>query len=271
MFGFRLLNITMLVAFLFLAVKLADTVHSGELLGAAMASDEKPKEEKPKEEEKKEEPKKEETAEKKEEGKEGEKKEGEKKEGAKAEAPAPTPMQPQEKRFTPTEIQILQNLSKRREALDAQNENMQVREVALRATEQRIDGKIQQIEAMKAQVEEMLARYNTQEDAKIRSLVKIYETMKPKDAARIFDEVEMPILLLVIDRMKEKSAAPILAAMDPKKAKQLTVELAEQRRLDSQKLTQRRADAAAAAAAGVSPPANAPAPFAAPPASPPSP
>ena len=52
-----------------------------------------------------------------------------------------------------------------------------------------------------------------------------------QDAARIFDEVEMPILLLVIDKMSEKKAAPILAEMDPKKAKQITVQLAEQRRV----------------------------------------
>lgn len=48
--------------------------------------------------------------------------------------------------------------------------------------------------------------------------------------------MEMPILLLVIDKMAEKKAAPILAEMDSRKAKQITVELAEQKRVNTAKL-----------------------------------
>lgn len=138
-----------------------------------------------------------------------------------------------EHRFTAVEVELLQSLSKRREELNRWENNIQIKESALDATQKRIDEKIKQIEAMKKQVAMLLEQYNTQEDAKIRSLVKIYENMKPAEAARIFDEVEMPILLLVIDAMAEKKAAPILAAMNPKKAKQLTIELANERNIDS--------------------------------------
>lgn len=153
-------------------------------------------------------------------------------------------------RYTAVEVDLLQNLSKRREELDRWEANIQIKEAALDATQKRIDEKISQIEAMKKQVSELLEKYNTQEDAKIRSLVKIYENMKPVDAARIFDEVEMPILLLVIDAMAEKKASPILAAMNPKKAKQLTVELANERKLGSIKTndTSPATDASAPAA-----------------------
>lgn len=139
-------------------------------------------------------------------------------------------------RYTSVEVDILQNLSKRREELNVWESNIQIKEAALDATQKRIDDKIAQIEAMKKQIAELLEKYNTQEDAKIKSLVKIYENMKPAEAARIFDEIEMPILLLVIDAMSEKKAAPILASMNPKKAKQLTVELANERRLNQPKI-----------------------------------
>lgn len=140
-------------------------------------------------------------------------------------------------RFTAVEIELLQSLSKRRDELDRWEANIQIKEATLDATQKRIDEKIQQIEAMKKQVAELLAKYNAQEDTKIKSLVKIYENMKPTDAARIFDEVEMPILLLVIDGMSEKKASPILAAMNSKKAKQLTVELANERKLTASKIS----------------------------------
>ncbi|MEK6747053.1 MAG: hypothetical protein AABY33_08490 [Pseudomonadota bacterium] len=138
-----------------------------------------------------------------------------------------------EHRFTAVEIELLQSLSKRREELERWENNIQIKEVALGATQKRIDDKIKQIEAMKKQVAVLLAQYNDKEDAKINSLVKIYENMKPAEAARIFDEIEMPILLMVINAMAEKKAAPILAAMNPKKAKQLTVELANERKINT--------------------------------------
>lgn len=138
-----------------------------------------------------------------------------------------------EHRYTAVEVELLQSLSKRREELERWENNIQIKEAMLDATQKRIDDKIKQIEAMKKQVATLLAQYNTQEDAKIHSLVKIYENMKPVEAARIFDEVEMPILLLVIDAMAEKKAAPILAAMTPQKAKQLTVELANERKINT--------------------------------------
>jgi flagellar motility protein MotE (MotC chaperone) len=141
-----------------------------------------------------------------------------------------------DQRYTSVEVELLQSLSKRRNELDRWEKNIQIKEYALDATQKRIDDKIKQIEAMKKQVTLLLAKYNKQEDAKIHSLVKIYENMKAADAARIFDEVEMPILLLVIDSMAEKKAAPILAAMNPKKAKQLTVELANERKAENSKL-----------------------------------
>lgn len=147
-----------------------------------------------------------------------------------------TPGDTVNQRLTPSETDLLKNLAKRREELKRWESNIQIKEAALNATEKRIDEKIGKIEAMKLEVSTLLAQYNAQEDAKIRSLVKIYESMKPKDAARIFDEVEMPILLLVIDKMAEKKAAPILAEMDSKKAKQVTVELAAQRRSMDSKL-----------------------------------
>ncbi len=139
--------------------------------------------------------------------------------------------------FSEVQLELLQRLSERRQELERWEANIEIKENTLDATEKRIDTKIKQIEAMKDEVAALLKQYNEKEDTKITSLVKIYENMRPEDAARIFDEVEMPILLLVIDKMSEKKVAPILAGMDAQKAKALTVQLAEQRRVNSARLT----------------------------------
>ena len=74
-----------------------------------------------------------------------------------------------------------------------------------------------------------MARHGEKEEQQLNSLVTIYENMKPKDAARIFGELDMVVLLDVIERMKERKVAPILAAMNPKRAKAITIELAQRR------------------------------------------
>ena len=57
----------------------------------------------------------------------------------------------------------------------------------------------------------------------------MYEAMKPRDAATIFNDLQMSVLLQVVDRMKDAKAAAILAAMTPDKARDVTAELAQMR------------------------------------------
>ncbi len=60
-------------------------------------------------------------------------------------------------------------------------------------------------------------------------LVQTYEAMKPREAAAIFDALDMQVLLQVLDRMQERRAAPVLAAMQPDRARLATQMLAEMR------------------------------------------
>lgn len=142
----------------------------------------------------------------------------------------PTVVQPSD--VSQMEKEILENLAKRREELEEWNRSIALRENVLNATEQKINAKIEELKKLKSEVSSLLSDYDEKENAKIKSLVKIYESMKPKDAARIFERIEMPILLKVVDKMKEAKAAPILAKMSPKKAQILTIELAKQRQLN---------------------------------------
>lgn len=132
--------------------------------------------------------------------------------------------------MNPRERDVLESLSERRKKLDQLEKDISLREKVLQATEQRIDQKLAELNNMSKELKELLVTYDKEEDAKISSLVKVYEAMKPKDAARIFDEMDMDILLMVVDRMSERRVAPILAAMSPQKAKDLTQQLADEKR-----------------------------------------
>ncbi len=54
----------------------------------------------------------------------------------------------------------------------------------------------------------------------------MYETMKPKEAARVFDKLDLAVLVPVVNAMNPRKMAEVLAAMSPEAASKLTVELA---------------------------------------------
>ncbi len=135
--------------------------------------------------------------------------------------------------FTAAELEVLQGLVGRRAQLEDRARDLERREALLRAAEGRIEGKVLELRNLQASVEGLLRRYDEQEDTRKRSLVKIFETMKPKDAARLFDQMDMPVLVELVDRMREAKVASIISEMAPARAKVLTGDLAKRRQLGS--------------------------------------
>ena len=149
------------------------------------------------------------------------------------ETDAETPVLSDPNRFSEREVQLLQELAERRNVLDARERQLEEREALLKAAEQRLVEKQTELNATKGELKALLKEQDAQEKAKVKQLVAIYENMKPQDAANIFDDLEMPVLLQVIENMKERKVAPVIASMSTEKARELTKELADQRKLPS--------------------------------------
>lgn len=130
---------------------------------------------------------------------------------------------------SPAERALLEDLRARRQALDTRESNIAARETMLAAAERRLTQRVDELSAMQARLEALDRAARDREDQNWRNLVRIYENMRPRDAARIFDELDMPVLLEVVARMKERSVAPILAGMQPERSRQVTSELAARR------------------------------------------
>lgn len=126
---------------------------------------------------------------------------------------------------------VLQDLAQRREALDDLERELDERAALLEVAEQRIDEKIEELHLLRDELEGLLADLSGQQDEQMASLVRIYETMRPGDAATIFNGLDMAVLLDVLQQMSERRSAPILAAMEPERARQVTAELALRREL----------------------------------------
>ncbi len=133
--------------------------------------------------------------------------------------------------YTDEEVDVLQQLAKRREELDLRARQLDEREALIQAAEQRMDQKMAELKAIQSTVEDLLKKRSDQQEAELNSLVKTYENMKPKAAAQVFEELDMDVLLDVVERMKEKKLAPILAQVTPTRAKEITYELTQRRAL----------------------------------------
>jgi flagellar motility protein MotE (MotC chaperone) len=133
--------------------------------------------------------------------------------------------------LTQAEIELLQQLAERRRVLEAREQELEIRTGLLSAAEKRIDKKVEELKVLRETIAGLIKTFDSQQDAKLLSLVKIYENMKPKDAARIFEDMELETLLDVAERMKERKLAPIMAKMNPERAREMTVELARLREL----------------------------------------
>lgn len=154
-----------------------------------------------------------------------------KKEDAAAKVPPPSYG---ERGFSAAELDVLQSLARRRDELDQREQQMGQREALLKAAEGEVDRKIAELNKIKSELEGLLNKQQSIQDERVGSLVKIYEGMKPKEAARIFDTLDMDILVSVIGKMSERKSSPILASMDPDKARVVTIKLSEQHKLPDQ-------------------------------------
>lgn len=127
--------------------------------------------------------------------------------------------------FTQSEIMILQELAERREALDVRAQEIDKRAIQLKVAEEEIDKKLKQLKEYEQRLEKLIHRYSAQEQENINSLVKLYSSMKPKDAARIFNALDMDITVALLKGMKPSSSSAILSQMNSEKAKAVTSEL----------------------------------------------
>lgn len=136
--------------------------------------------------------------------------------------------------YSQAEIDLLQKLADRRAKLDKWAHQLDMREELLKAAEQRIDRKVAELHKIQTKLQGMLGQYDKIQENKLKSLVKIYEAMKPKDAARIFMQLDMPVLLDVVERMNERKVAAILAQLAPEKAKKVTDQLIARRKIGAE-------------------------------------
>jgi flagellar motility protein MotE (MotC chaperone) len=127
---------------------------------------------------------------------------------------------------SPGERALLERLQERRQELDSRSRDLDMRENLIKAAEKRIDAKAMELKDLQSKVDTSVGNRDAAEASRFKSIVSMYENMKPKDAARIFDRLDLKVLLEVATQMNPRKMSDILGQMAPDSAERLTVELA---------------------------------------------
>lgn len=148
--------------------------------------------------------------------------------------PAPTKLEPSAdpamfgvgRIASPGEQAVLERLQQRRKELDKRSRDLDMRESLLKAAEKRVEARVNELKELQNKIKATTGARDKTQKQQFESLVAMYEAMRAKDAARIFDHLDMNILVEVATGMKARNMSSILAQMSPEAAEKLTVELA---------------------------------------------
>ncbi|MEA2921237.1 MAG: hypothetical protein QOF07_1200 [Bradyrhizobium sp.] len=134
--------------------------------------------------------------------------------------PEQTPSMPASERA------ILERLQSRRQELEARAREIDIRESLLKAAEKRMESRVEEVKAVESRISTATQQKAEADAARFKGLVTMYEGMKPKDAAKVFDRLEMPVLFEIASQIAPRKMSDILGLMSPEAAERLTVEMA---------------------------------------------
>jgi flagellar motility protein MotE (MotC chaperone) len=125
-----------------------------------------------------------------------------------------------------SERAILERLQARRQELEARAREIDIRESLLKAAEKRIESRVEELKAVESRITTATEQKNEAETSRFKGIVTMYESMKPKDAAKVFDRLEMSVLFEIASQIAPRKMSDILGLMSTEAAERLTIELA---------------------------------------------
>jgi len=155
---------------------------------------------------------------------------------AAAETPAPAANQCAAPTFaelaglSAAEVQVLQALQARREQLDTRAEAYETQDELMLAAERRLDERLTELRRLESHVNDLLGQLDEAQEARLASLVDVYQRMRAKDAAAVFDGLDDEVLVQVASRMRQANLAEVMGRMEPERARTLTQMLADRAR-----------------------------------------
>ena len=128
---------------------------------------------------------------------------------------------------TPEDLKPMLEAFQAREAkIEKQEAALRKRMQALRVAEEEMKKNLAALTQAEAELRETIALAETAAESDLDRLTKVYETMKPKQAAALFEEMDPEFAAGFLGRMRPDAAAAIMAGLSPEAAHTFSVVLA---------------------------------------------
>lgn len=121
---------------------------------------------------------------------------------------------------------MLDAFEKREARIKRQEAAIQDRMHALRIADEQVSRKLEELSLAEEQLRETIALADSAAEDDLDRLTRVYETMKPKQAAALFEEMDPNFAAGFLGRMRPEAAAAIMAGLSAEAAHLYSVVLA---------------------------------------------
>lgn len=115
--------------------------------------------------------------------------------------------------------EVLLALAEERDIIAAQRQALSARESELALAREKLQIEKDALLELQGAINDLLARIDASQTEDLDRLIEFYKNMKPADAARIMDDMDIETTIMILGTMKPRVAAPILAKMSPVRAR----------------------------------------------------
>lgn len=126
------------------------------------------------------------------------------------------------KSWSEEEITLFTKLESRKKELDAKEAELKKMEEELQKQKDELEKRISSLEEVRDKIAAKLETKVKVDQQKVESLISVYSSMKPSQAAKVIEGINEDLAVEVLAKMKNKNAAEILNLMDAEKAKRLS-------------------------------------------------
>ena len=127
----------------------------------------------------------------------------------------------------PSSAEVFSYLEQKELELKRKEKNLLEQEQHLLQMQKEVEQKLQELIAIQKEIQNFRTEKAETKNASVRSLAQIYGSMKPKEAAKLLENMDEKLVVSVLSTMKANEAADVLASMDFKKAAKISEALTQ--------------------------------------------
>jgi flagellar motility protein MotE (MotC chaperone) len=128
---------------------------------------------------------------------------------------------------TTSSAEVLSYLEQKEMELKRKERNLQEQEQHLLEMQKEVEQKLQELIAVQKDIQNFRNEKAENKNASVRSLAQIYGSMKPKEAAKLLENMDEKLVVSIVSTLKANEAGEIFAVMDSKKAAKISEALTQ--------------------------------------------